>query len=213
MDVLALLSALFLGFAHALEADHMAAVTTFVSRRPRPLEAVGFGLRWGVGHSLAILLVGGILIALDVQLPEALARGLEFGVGTLLLFLGLWLLWSLLHERAHRAAGGGHAHDHNHAHRGGSTWVGIAHGLAGTAPLVATVPVTFIRSPGLAVAYLLMFGVGTTLAMGLYALIAGAVFHHAGHRVPTLAGTLRAVTALGSAVLGVVWMYGAAVGA
>jgi sulfite exporter TauE/SafE len=210
LQVLAPMTALVAGFAHALEPDHMAAVTTFVSRRPRPVQALGFGVRWGAGHSAAILVVGCVLIALDVRLPEVLARGLEFGVGMMLLGLGLWLLWSVLHERAHRAADGehhGHAHHH---HRHGSLWVGMAHGLSGTAPLVAALSATMAGSPASAALYLLLFGVGTTLAMALYALIAGVVFHQAGHRAPALAGGLRAATALGSAAIGVLWMVNAA---
>lgn len=209
MELLPLMTAVSLGFLHALEPDHMAAVTTFVSRRPRPLEALGFGLRWGSGHSAAIVGVGGILIALDVRLSDVVARGLEFGVGGLLLGLGLWLLWSTLHERAHRAAGGGGSAAHAHTYGRGSLWVGVAHGLAGTAPLIAVLPMAMIHSPWLAGAYLLLFGVGTTLAMALYALLAGVVLAGAGDRAPALGGTLRAATAVFSAVLGVAWMAGA----
>lgn len=213
MNPIALLTALTAGFLHALEPDHMAAVTTFVSRRPRPAAALGFGLRWGVGHSAAILGVGVVVIALRLQIPEGVARGLEFGVGMLLLGLGLWLLWTVLHERAHRLAEGGHGHSHGegpgHSHAHGSFWVGIAHGLAGTAPLLAILPVAMIHSSWMAAAYLLCFGVGTTVAMALYALVAGVVFRQAGERLPALGGTLRAVTAVFSAVLGVVWMAGA----
>ena len=210
--LLALLTALVAGFAHALEPDHMAAVTTFVSRRPRPLEAVRFGLRWGVGHSASILVVGVALVALNLRIPERLSRGLEFGVGGMLLALGLWLLWSVLHERAHRLAGGQPTppDGHRHAHRHGTLWVGMAHGLAGTAPLLALLPAATTRSGWTAAAYLLAFGVGTTLAMGLYAMAAGLVFDRAGSRVPALAGTLRALTAVGSGALGVAWMLGAA---
>jgi sulfite exporter TauE/SafE len=211
--LLALLTALVAGFAHALEPDHMAAVTTFVSRRPRPLEAVGFGVRWGVGHSASILVVGVALVALNLRVPERLSRGLEFGVGGMLLALGLWLLWSVLHERAHRLAGGhasASAEGHAHAHRHGTLWVGMAHGLAGTAPLVALLPAATMRSGWTAALYLLFFGVGTTVAMGLYAVAAGLVFDRAGSRMPALAGTLRALTALGSGALGVAWMLGAA---
>jgi nickel/cobalt transporter (NicO) family protein len=211
LQVLAPMTALVAGFAHALEPDHVAAVTTFVSRRPRPVQALGFGVRWGAGHSAAILVVGCVLIALDVRLPEVLARGLEFGVGMMLLGLGLWLLWNVLHERAHRAAGDRH-HAHHH-HRHGSLWVGMAHGLSGTAPLVAALSATVAGSPTSAVLYLLLFGVGTTLAMALYALAAGVVFHQAAHRAPGLAGGLRAATALGSAAIGVLWMVNAAGGA
>jgi sulfite exporter TauE/SafE len=214
VELLPLLTALVAGFAHALEPDHMAAVTTFVSRRPRPLEAVGFGVRWGVGHSASILVVGVALVALNLRVPAGLTRGLEFGVGGMLLALGLWLLWSVLHERAHRLAAhpaspeprDGHAHGHRH----GTLWVGMAHGLAGTAPLVALLPAATGRSGWTAAAYLLFFGVGTTLAMGLYAIAAGLVFDRAGARAPALGGTLRALTAVGSATRGVVWMVGAA---
>jgi sulfite exporter TauE/SafE len=211
MHLLPLITALVAGFAHALEPDHVAAVTTFVSRRPRPLEAVGFGLRWGVGHSASLLVVGLALVALNLRLPDALARGLEFGVGGMLLALGVWLLWSVLHERAHRLAApaeGDAGHGHPHGHRHGTLWVGMAHGLAGTAPLVALVA-TVTQSPWAAGAYLLFFGVGTTVAMGLYAMVAGLLFDQAGTRVPRLGRTLRTLTALGSAVLGIVWMAGA----
>jgi nickel/cobalt transporter (NicO) family protein len=212
MHLLPLLTALVAGFAHAMEPDHMTAVTTFVSRRPRPAQAVAFGVRWGVGHSAALLAVGLVLVALDLRVPERLTRGLEFGVGGMLLGLGVWLLWSVLHERAHRLAGrGGHTHPHAHSH--GSLWVGMAHGLAGTAPLVALLPAALTRSAWLAGAYLLFFGVGTTVAMGLYAVAAGLVFDRAGARVPTLGRTLRTLTAVGSAVLGIVWMAGALGGA
>lgn len=207
MTVLPLATALVLGFGHALEPDHMAAVTTFVARRPRPSEAIRFGVHWGIGHSAAILAAGGVLILLDLQVPHGIARGLEFGVGGMLLLLGCWLLWGILHDRAHRHH---HAHGHAHSHTH-TTWVGAAHGLAGTAPLIALLPVTLAASPWLAGAYLLFFGVGTTLGMAVYALVAGVVFSQAGARVPRLAGGLRAATALGSAALGVFWMYGALV--
>lgn len=208
MELLPLMTAVSLGFLHALEPDHMAAVTTFVSRRPRPAEALGFGLRWGAGHSAAILVVGSALIALGIHVPEGVVAGLEFGVGTMLLGLGVWLLWSVVHGEAHALADPDHGH-HHHPH--GSVWVGLAHGLAGTAPLVAVVTVTVSSSPWVAGVYLLLFGVGTTAGMGLYAATAGALFHQARHRIPALGGTLRALTALGSAVLGIFWMVNAIV--
>jgi len=210
LDLLTLATALVAGFAHAIAPDHVAAVTTFVSRRPRAREAAGFGLRWGMGHSAAILVLGSVLIALDLRVSGRLAAGLEFGVGAMLLCLGLWLLWSVVHEQAHRVAGNAApARPHSHA----TAWVGVAHGLAGTAPLVAALAATTSGSAGAAVAYLLLFGVGTTAAMALYALAAGLLFGRAGRRGPRVAGALRAATALGSAAIGVVWMLNAAAAA
>jgi high-affinity nickel permease len=209
METLPLLTALIAGFVHALEPDHMAAVTTFVSRRPRPLEALGFGVRWGVGHSAAILVVGFALIALGVhdRVPATVVHGLEFGVGVMLTGLGLGLLWSVVHGRAHALADPQPPHPHRH----GSAWVGMAHGLAGTAPLVAVVGASMSASPWIAGTYLLLFGVGTTAGMALYALAAGALFGRAEHRAPRVGSALRTLTALGSAVLGVFWMVNAMV--
>lgn len=223
--VLALLTALVAGFRHALEADHMAAVTTFVARRPRPVEALGFGVRWGIGHSLAILVAGGALILLGVRVPETLEAALEFGVGLMLLGLGLWVLAGVLRRgrfgEAHAPAEGlphphphphPHARPHRHPHGRATVWVGVAHGLAGTAAFLALLPAALIGSAWLATGYLVLFGVGTVLAMGIYAVIAGLLFHQAGDRLPALGTGLRVLTALASAIIGVFWMYGAAFG-
>lgn len=205
--LLALLTALAAGFRHALEPDHMSAVTTFVSRGARPLQALSFGIRWGLGHSLAVLAVGSVLIVLDLDVPEGFARGLEFGVGAMLVGLGLWLLWSLLHEGVHE-----HLGRHTGESGRATGWVGVAHGLAGTAPLIGILPVALIESTLLAAGYLVLFGVGTVLAMGVYAWLIGFLFHHSAHRSRGLARVLRFSTALGSAAIGVVWMYGALTG-
>jgi hypothetical protein len=215
--VLPLLTALLAGFRHALEADHMAAVTTFVSRRPRPLEALGFGVRWGIGHSLAILLVGGALILLDLRVPDSLEAALEFGVGAMLVGLGVWVLVALYRRRgapevAAYADRDGEPHAHRHPHGRSTVWVGVAHGLAGTAALLALLPAALMSSTLLATGYLLLFGVGTVAAMGLYAVAAGMLFHHAGDRVPALGTALRVLTALASIVIGALWMVGAVAG-
>jgi hypothetical protein len=81
-DITTLATALVLGFLHALEIDHMLAVTTFVSRRPALATAAGFGLRWGLGHSLAVLALGGILLATGIQWPDRWTSYGEAAVGT-----------------------------------------------------------------------------------------------------------------------------------
>lgn len=213
LATLPLATALVAGFAHALEADHMAAVTAFVSRRPHPMRALRFGVQWGMGHSLALLLAGGLVILLDLQLPDLAVRGLEFGVGVMLIGLGLWAIGGVARRPA---PGTTHSHaaglPHGHTHGRPSTWVGAAHGLAGTAGFLALLPVAFISSPWRAGSYLLVFGVGTVAAMGLYALAAGLLFHRVGRHAPALGRGLRAATALASVVIGSVWMHAAVVG-
>lgn len=210
---LPLLTALVAGFAHALEADHMAAVTAFVSRRPEPLRALGFGVRWALGHSVALLTVGGVVILLDLQLSAPLVRGMEFAVGAMLSALGAWALADALRPRSQdRVQRNAHSRSHSHPHAGGTTWTGAAHGLAGTAGFLALLPAAFLSSPGLAGGYLLVFGTGTVVAMGLYGLAAGALFDRVGTHAPRLGRALRVAAAIASIGIGVMWMWGTLAG-
>jgi ABC-type nickel/cobalt efflux system permease component RcnA len=219
-DTIALGTAAMLGFLHALEVDHMVAVTTFVSRRPSLGSAGRFGLRWGLGHSVAVLLAGGAVLATGLRWPErydALGEGL---VGLMLIGLGLWAIAAArklhLHpveehgDHAHLHLHGparphGHAHhepDHHSHEHGGITLVGLLHGLAGTTGVVALVPVTMVDRVGLGLGYLTAFGVGVTVAMTLFALAAAAVMRRA------TAGSL----AWGRGAVGLVGGSGIAVG-
>lgn len=202
------LSALVAGCLHALESDHLAAVTTFVARRPDPAHAFGFGLRWGLGHSAAILVVGGALIVLELHPPAAFVSLLEGGVGLMLVGLGLWILRGAFGRPACSTAGAradGRPLRVSH----GTTWVGAAHGLAGTAGFLALIPATMLDSPWLAAAYLALFGAGTMLAMGTYAAGAGLLMTRVGGGVPGAERVLRIGAGLASVAIGIAWLLGA----
>jgi ABC-type nickel/cobalt efflux system permease component RcnA len=147
--VLALSTAAMLGFLHALEVDHMIAVTSFVSTRPTLRTAAGFGARWGLGHSIAVCLAGGILLVTGLRWPSRFDDLGEALVGVMLIGLGAWAIRASrklhlhppdehgdhLHLHAHgdgrpvhhhphseeqaHADHHGHAHHHAHPHRSG----------------------------------------------------------------------------------------------
>jgi hypothetical protein len=99
--ILILIPAFVLGIAHAFEPDHMAAVSTFVASRPRPREAVSFGLKWATGHGLVLLLLGSILFllsrAVEENQPSLFSSGiLERVVGFVLILLGINALLRLV---------------------------------------------------------------------------------------------------------------------
>lgn len=208
-----LLSALVAGCVHALEMDHVAAVTVFVSRRPHPLRAFGFGVRWALGHSAAILLAGGAVVASGVRPPPGIVTLLELSVGVMLVGLGAWVVAGARARPAEALpeaapARGPSSEPHPHAH--GTTWVGAIHGLAGTAGFLALVPAAMLASPSLAGGYLLLFGVGTMLAMGLYAAGAGLLIHRVGAVGPRIRRYLRIAAGTASAAVGAAWLLGAA---
>ncbi len=231
----------------------MVAVSAFVGRSPRAGNAALFGIRWGLGHALVVLLIGAVLAWTGVAVPQSAEAWAELGVGVMLVALGVWSIRASRRLHVHRPQDhGGHAHlhahapyrhphehehepehkheheqDHSHEHahaheasrqahevkRHGhlSTLVGAVHGLAGTAPIVALIPVTLLPGFWPAIGYLAAFGAGTILAMGLYAFLAAV----AARRVSTTVGVARGVAlATGLASLGVgLWWIIAATGA
>ncbi|MEO8335101.1 MAG: high-affinity nickel-transport family protein [bacterium] len=154
----ALLSVTLLGFLlgmrHATDPDHVVAVTTIVSQQKSLAKAARTGVLWGIGHTATIILVGGAIILLKVQLsaiPARVGLSLEFAVAVMLVVLGLLTL-----------AGGERRVADSTAR---PLTVGFVHGLAGSAA-VATLPqVALIPNPGWALAYLGVFGVGTIVGM------------------------------------------------
>ncbi|MDQ3805731.1 MAG: urease accessory protein UreH, partial [Acidobacteriota bacterium] len=92
MDSLSTASVLAFGFVmgvkHAVEADHLAAVSAIVSERKSLLGSALVGGLWGVGHTVSLLAAGVAVIALGVRVSERAALALEFGVGLMLAALG-----------------------------------------------------------------------------------------------------------------------------
>ena len=209
-------AAFSLGAAHALEVDHMVAVSAFVGGNPKLRPAIGFGVRWGVGHAAIVLIAGGLLAWSGITIPLATETWLEGLVGIALVAVGLWT-WRNA-RRLHVHVPGDHGdhghlhahpasarHEHVHAHPHFSTMVGAVHGLAGTAPIVALVPVTLLPTLGSALLYLLSFGLGTIVGMGTYAGLAAFAVGRAAQSL-RFARSLAFATSLLSVAVGAWWL-------
>ena len=90
-----------LGMQHALEADHIAAVSWIAARRSEVGDIVKHGLTWGLGHTLTLLVVAGAAILLGRAIPETVARPMETAVGLMLIGLGAHVLWRLWRDHVH----------------------------------------------------------------------------------------------------------------
>jgi hypothetical protein len=176
-----------LGMRHATDPDHVVAVTTIVSQQRSLGRAARTGVLWGIGHTTTILLVGGAIIVLKVQLsaiPPRVGLTLEFAVAVMLVVLGLLTL-----------AGGERRVADSTAR---PLTVGFVHGLAGSAA-VATLPqVALIPNPMWALAYLAVFGVGTIVGMLLITASIAAPSLLAVHRFAGLNRTLRIASGVAS---------------
>lgn len=220
-----------LGLKHALEADHLAAVTTIVSERRSLLSSSLVGGLWGVGHTFALLVAGVAVILLHVRIGERTALTLEFGVGLMLVLLGANAVRKLarkearVHLHTHRHGGWLHVHPHVHdgAHAPAATatteathhglqlsarpfFIGIVHGLAGSAALMLLVLST-ISSPLVGLAYIVTFGIGSIGGMIAMSTLVGLPLHLTAGRFLRLNFAVRASASLFSLGFGLLLMY------
>ena len=77
------------GLYHAVEADHLAAVSAIVSERRNLLTASVIGGFWGLGHTISLFVVGALVVFLRFQISERTEASLEGAVGIMLVLLGL----------------------------------------------------------------------------------------------------------------------------
>jgi sulfite exporter TauE/SafE len=169
-----------LGLRHALDTDHLAAVSTVLAERPSLLASSAVGLYWGVGHTFTLLLVGSIVLFWGVHIPAEFEFVAESGVGVLLIVLGGMLALKLYRERwhvhSHHHDGEPHVHfhshqrqdDHRHRH-----WIaesirpfciGMAHGLAGSAALMLMI-LTTTTDVAAGLLSIFIFGLGSIVGM------------------------------------------------
>lgn len=217
---------LILGFAlgvrHALDADHVVAISTILSQNRNPFRAALVGAFWGIGHTLTLLLVGLAVILFELRIPDRLALSMEFLVGIVLFVLGLQIFWKYrkkgvhTHLHDHTAEALTHEHFHVHikdkGHRHGplaqqyrSLLVGMIHGLAGSGALMLLVLGT-IRTPVEGVAYILVFGCGSILAMVLISTAIGLPVAISARRFMSFNHAIRLVAGAVSMMLGIVIM-------
>src|SRR5580765_6195802 len=114
-----------LGMRHALEPDHLAAVSTMVTDERSSYRAAWLGACWGLGHTLALVAVGAVLVVLRAEMPARVADVFELFVAFMLIALGVRAIYQAAMQGN---AGPVHAHHHGrmvHAHHTGAAHVHI----------------------------------------------------------------------------------------
>ncbi len=215
----------FLGLKHATEADHLAAVGTIVSERKSLWSSALIGGIWGLGHTISLIVAGFFVLLFNFQISEQTERILEFGVGIMLLFLGLNVLRKIsnggkIHFHSHEHGAREHVHPHLHeldkidadnTHHGlkfspRALLIGMVHGLAGSAALMLLVIPT-IESRPLGLIYIIIFGIGSIGGMMLMSFLVGLPFHLTALRFNRFNNILQGVAGLVSIVVGLMIIY------
>ena len=246
MDSITTTSALAFGFVlglrHAVEADHLAAVSAIVSERKSVLGAAVLGGLWGAGHTAALVAAALAVMLFDLRVSERTALLLEACVGVMLVALGANALRRLarggrLHRPLSTATAGastrtparttktdlarehGNAKAHEHcksekharAHHGlrfdsRTLFVGMLHGLAGSAALMLLV-VSTVESRLLGLLYVLVFGVGSAGGMMLMGALVSLPLRLTAARFRRAHLLLRGAAGLFSLGLGLLMIY------
>lgn len=179
---------LLLGIKHAIEPDHIIAVSTIAAKSRSLWQSSLAGIFWGVGHTLTLFVIGLTIILLKVEIPEPWALSLEFLVGIMLVYLGVQSVIQYkrsnnkIHHHPHTHDGYTHNHYHDvhkHEHKQvshvKSVFIGMVHGLAGSAAM-ALLTMTAVDEAWQAFIYILVFGVGTVIGMMLFTTLIGVPF-------------------------------------
>src|SRR5215212_7074690 len=191
-----------LGMQHALEADHIAAVSSIAARRSHVADIVKHGLTWGLGHTLTLFVFAGCAI---------------------LVGLGAHVLWRLWRDRVHfhqHGHGDGTVHFHAHSHAGetvpharvahahghGFRWrtllVGLMHGMAGSAALLV-LAVTQASSPAVGLGYVALFGIGSMIGMGALSTVIAVPLVVSAHSLTWANRSLQGAVGLATVTIGI----------
>ena len=211
---------LLLGIQHALDPDHLIAVSTIVSEHRNFKWASLIGAFWGLGHTTTLFIVGLIVIGLRVTIPPRLGSGLELLVAAMLVILGLNVLRkcfgpervhlhthshnpeTLTHFHVHENPGQDHAHPHPFKAMRRPFIVGMVHGLAGSAALMLLVLST-IESPIGGLVYIVIFGLGSVGGMLLLSGIISLPFILTAQRFTVMNRWIRVVAGVASVTFGI----------
>jgi len=227
---------LFLGFLigmrHALEADHVAAVASLATKTTSVKSAIKQGAVWGLGHTITLFLFSSIVIMTDSIIPETFANGLEFVVGIMLVFLGgdviRRLIRDKIHFHSHQHDGEGthfHAHKHTskldsnkphatsaHKHEHNTDfpiralYVGMMHGMAGSAALII-LTLQSVTSVTTGLLYILIFGIGSIIGMAALSVIIVIPLRRSAKGLTWINNGLQGVIGIATIALGSILIY------
>lgn len=210
------------GMLHALDADHIVTITSLAGDKHNFRHSLQYCTRWALGHGSVLLFFGAAMFFLGMMIPVELSHFAEILVGVVLVLIGARIVIDIVRARAHLHF---HQHDHllphahwhqhhpvkvhvdaSHQHQHKAVLIGMLHGVAGSAPLLALLPISRLHDPMSGMAYLLVFGIGTLASMLFFGGILGksmSWLHCYSQR--TIKAT-RLVIGLGAIVFGAIWI-------
>jgi high-affinity nickel permease len=212
--------ALALGFKHAYDADHLVAVSNFLTRSGGIRETFRMSISWAIGHmtTAAVITVALFFLIFQTGSIAGLLSSLEPGVAVMLIVIGMstiLLELPLAHSHQHSHSDGT-IHSHSHRHRFGGLGrfarkphlhhpllgIGIIHGLASNDELF----LLFVSGMGVGSLEILLggvavFTVGVILGMLFFGFVVTSLYRRGLTRIRVVINLSVASISIGYGLL------------
>ncbi|WP_444994949.1 HoxN/HupN/NixA family nickel/cobalt transporter [Aliikangiella sp. IMCC44359] len=220
-----------LGMLHALDADHVMAVSSLSNQKPSLFRTIYFSAHWSIGHGGILLACAILLYGMGIIIPEELQSLAESLIGIFLIVIGLMCFWQFRQDNirlnVHHHGETKHMHwqrnedltertnqklEQNESKRSIEkqhmpVLVGGLHGLAGSAPALALIPAVNQGELLVVLTYLVIFSLGVMLSMLLFGLSFGFLQKYLKERYVKVFYLSRHLVASLSVLFGGFWLY------
>ena len=184
---------LLAGVLHSFEPDHVTAVSVLAAERASKNEKNTFATvlkasQWALGHSVTLLLFGGIALLFKTSLQlfvHNISWWAEMSLGPIMIWLGITAIrrnhkvnqqlkdHKTIEEHDHVEGNPIHLHGRSGEEiamnpMNKSFWVGMLHGLAGTGGVLTSALILSANTFAESVFILVIESVGIIVAMGVY---------------------------------------------
>lgn len=203
------LSAVFLGIMvgifHAFDADHIVAMATLVNQKSKKKQVLKYAMKWGGGHGGILLVLGCLLAFVGLELPEWFVHYSEMMVGVLLVYLGV-RLWFFIkkytpNKISEKSTIANEPKKHDHM----PLLIGMLHGVAGSASVLALLP---NMAESQFILHIALFSLGCLFGMFGFGLALGAFQVYVQAFKGGIAQYFARAMSIVSISLGTYWVFG-----
>ena len=199
------LSSLALGFSlgciHAFDIDHILAVSVISSGEKNLQRCMRYSSRWAFGHGIVLMSLGVLVYSMGLTLPDSFAVAAEKLIGVLLVVFGGVLIFQIVQHQGIQ-----NLIRQRKRVQGTPFAVGLIHGIAGNAPVLAMLPALSQSNLISAVSYLLFFSVGLLTSMILFGLCLGKIQHWFSNKHQYYLDLSASLVGVSSLTVGIVWL-------
>lgn len=196
---------MMVGIFHAFDADHVVAMATLVNQKSKKKQILKYAMKWGGGHGGILLLLGCLLAFIGFELPMWFVHYSEMMVGVLLIYLGcrLWLFLKN-HARQSQQSSPDKLPKKEPIHDHAPLFIGMLHGVAGSAPVLALLP-NMLESDFLL--HISLFSLGCLLGMFCFGLALGSFQSYLKHFKNGISRVFARILSLAAISLGTYWIF------